>query len=712
MRICSHCSQPNRPASRVCMRCGHLLPGAILQNRYEIVRSVTSGGMSTIYLASARHFGSDVCIVKEMLEHFADPRDRQVAIRMFASEALILRRLNHPYIPRVMDYFEECRRHYVVMDYVEGENLQDVLTREGIQGLPEDQVLVWAEQICEVLEYLHQEQPPVIFRDLKPSNIIVEPRGRIKLIDFGISRFFKPGQTQDTWNMGTAGYAPPEQYGQGQTDARSDIYALGATLHQFLTGRDPSISPFRFPPLRSLNATISAGMETLVTKALSLDPEGRFQSAREMREALQNLRGIFNLTADFVHPYQYMHEAPLCQFMLNLSSKSPVDPNQNQVLAHICLVLDISGSMKQDEKYEPLLRAVHHLVEALPEHHLLTIGLFSKQADLVCSLKPVAECENNIPDLIHAIDDSPAKFFGDKTCLAPALYLVLDRIRLLQRPGLVHRICILTDGQIHDAGQCKPLFDQIRASGIEVFAYGFGADWEIEPLWSMLKDCRGGSFKPVAAASHVTTYDIVNTFKRFAQAGRNIIATNAVLRVAFGRDVIPGDAFRYQPLARYLGSNVYDTNKVFQASIGSLEQGITYSYCFEVRLQPTQEATHEIGTATLEYTYQGKRVVQCQSIMVHRTSDKRYAEQIFVQDTREAFLILEGLRTRDPQKLLQAFRARLDLLLAMGGDARQIEALQSAIQELQSHGNLDGLSQEDQTWIETDSRGATLAMIR
>ena len=523
--------------------------------------------------------------------------------------------------------------------------------------------------------------------------------------------------------MGTAGYAPPEQYGKGQTDARSDVYALGVTLHQMLTGRDPSTSPFVFPPLRSLSPALSAGLEPVVAKALTLDQKGRYQSVRGMREALQSLRGIFNLTADFVHPQLYMQEAPLCQFMLNISSKDAVGPDQSQVMAHICLVLDVSGSMSvetsterdvEQEKYQPLLRAVRHLAETLPEHYMLTISLFSKRADLVCSLKPLAEYQGAASNLVRAIEGSPAKFFGNQTYLAPALSLALDKIQLLQRPGLVHRICILTDGQIHDANQCRPLFNQIRTSDAEVYAYGFGSDWEKEPLWSMLMGCQGGSFKPVATgnAGHITTYDITNTFGRFAQAGRNIVATKAELEIAFTPNVRLGDAFRYQPIARYLGSNVYGANKVFHSNIGSLEQGISYSYCFEVGLQPTHETAHEIGTATLQYTYQGKEVIQHQPIIVHRTPDKRLAEQNVMQDIREAFLILEALRSDDPQTLLPAFKARADYLLSISGDPRQIQALQTAIQELQRYGSLDGLSEEDQLWIQTDSRGGTARMVR
>jgi hypothetical protein len=281
---------------------------------------------------------------------------------------------------------------------------------------------------------------------------------------------------------------------------------------------------------------------------------------------------------------------------------------------------------------------------------------------------------------------------------------------MLQRPGVVHRLCVLTDGQIHDADRCKPLFDDLRNSRVEVYAYGFGSDWEKEPLWSLLQGCQGGSFKPVAAndPSRVTTYDITNTFDRFAQAGRNIIATDAELEVSLNRDTIPGDVFRYQPVTRFLGGNAYDTNRTFRTTIGSLEQGLIYSFCFEARLQPSQQMTHEIGAVSLRYTYQGKQIIHRQPLIARRTPDRRLAEQTIAQDVQEAFLILESLRSTDPAKLLPAFQARLDLLFHMNGDPRQIAALQRAIHELQTRGSIDGLSQEDILWIETDSRGSTV----
>lgn len=198
---------------------------------------------------------------------------------------------HHRYIPRVLDYFQEYGRHYIVMDYIEGTNLHEELVQKGTLGFEQERVLAWADELCEVLEYLHTQQEPIIFRDLKPANIMLLPNDQI------------------------TGYAPPEQFGQGQTEVRSDVYSLAATLHHLLTGRDPSTAPFIFPPVESLNRALSPELGLVLTKALNLDPNNRYQSVREMREALQNVKAAFNVTVDFVHPYLYMQEAPLAQFM-------------------------------------------------------------------------------------------------------------------------------------------------------------------------------------------------------------------------------------------------------------------------------------------------------------------------------------------------------------------------------------------------------------
>jgi serine/threonine protein kinase len=267
---------------------GKLTAGYILQERYVIVHQLGTGGMGTVYLTQDRRLSNRFCAVKEMIpDPTATPTERGQMEQQFQREAAILAELSHTHLPKVFDYFVEGGNYYLVMDYIEGETLETKLQRAS-DTLPEAQVLNWAMQLCDVLDYLHQQHPPVVFRDLKPSNIMIDSSGTIKLVDFGIARLFDPRKQTDTLKMGTLGYAPPEQYqGRGQTGPRSDLYALGATIHHLLTGRDPSQeAPFSFPAPRSLNPSITTKTETVVMKALAYDQVQRFDSAQAMKAAL------------------------------------------------------------------------------------------------------------------------------------------------------------------------------------------------------------------------------------------------------------------------------------------------------------------------------------------------------------------------------------------------------------------------------------------
>jgi len=263
-----------------------LAPGTVLQGRYRIVRTLGVGGMGAVYLAQDMRLANRPVAVKEMIpDPTASPAEQAQAQQRFQQEASMLASLDHPNLPRVSDYFTEGGNHYLVMDYIDGDTLEDIANRTP-GFFPESQVLNWATQLCDVLTYLHSRQPPVIFRDLKPGNIMVDRSGTVKLIDFGIARLFKPGKPTDTVVFGTAGYAPPEQYGRGQTDARSDIYALGATLHHLLTKHDPAQTPFSLPSVRSLNPSVSPHVEAAVMKAVAYDRTHRFQTASEMKQAI------------------------------------------------------------------------------------------------------------------------------------------------------------------------------------------------------------------------------------------------------------------------------------------------------------------------------------------------------------------------------------------------------------------------------------------
>jgi len=257
-----------------------------LAGRYIILKKIGQGGMAAVYQAADSRIPGKWWAVKEMSDAaIADPQAKQQAVQRFQQEAQMLALLNHPNLPNVSDYFSEAGRQYLVMEFIEGETLQALLDRHT-GPLSERQVVDWGVQLCDVLDYLHSQQPPIIFRDLKPANIMLDKGGRVKLIDFGIVRHFNPAKASDTIPFGSPGYAPPEQYGKGQTDASSDIYALGATLHQLLTGHDPAQTPFQFPPISSLNPLVSPDVEQAVMRALEQSPAARWPSAREMRQAL------------------------------------------------------------------------------------------------------------------------------------------------------------------------------------------------------------------------------------------------------------------------------------------------------------------------------------------------------------------------------------------------------------------------------------------
>ena len=262
-----------------------LAVGEVLNIRYRIAALLGQGGMGAVYRAWDLNLKMAVA-VKENYDASAD------AQRQFEREATLLARLSHPNLPRVTDHFAvPGRGQYLVMDYVEGESLESVLDRQAT--LPEEQAVAWTSQVCDALAYLHQQSPPVIHRDIKPANIRITHDGRAILVDFGISKLFEQGgRTTVGARAFTPGYSPPEQYGDGSTDTRSDLYALGATLYHLLTGRPPVESIKRLvgaaelPPPRQLNPAVSPGVERAVLAALALPTEQRFRDAAAFKAAL------------------------------------------------------------------------------------------------------------------------------------------------------------------------------------------------------------------------------------------------------------------------------------------------------------------------------------------------------------------------------------------------------------------------------------------
>jgi serine/threonine-protein kinase len=284
-------------------------PGILLDHRYQIVALLGKGGMGRVFKAFQVHLDAPVALKELTVPDQATPEQNERAMRRFCREARLLTRLRHPNIPRVLDYFTEDSTCYLVMDYVEGQTLAARLGRGDLppaeRMLPLQETLDYASQLCSVLAYLHSQQPAVVFGDLKPSNVILTPDGRAVMVDFGIARHSAsrsdtppwqrglggvgPGDTtSDTQPLGTPGYAAPEQYEQGRcADPRRDIFALGVLLYEMVTGHLPPPFPFGFRPVHALNPALPLALEDVIERALRFDPAERFQTARQMQQALR-----------------------------------------------------------------------------------------------------------------------------------------------------------------------------------------------------------------------------------------------------------------------------------------------------------------------------------------------------------------------------------------------------------------------------------------
>jgi len=268
-----------------------LQPGSVLQNRYRITGGIGVGGMGSVYQARDLRFPNVQrhVAVKEMLNLTTDKSMRELTLRTFERESDMLASLSHPAVPEIYDYFSSKDRAYLVMEYINGRDL-DAIINSMNDFLPVETVLQWALELCDVLGYLHNHQPEaIVFRDVKPSNIMIDQHGRLRLVDFGIAKTFQVGQKGTM--IGTEGYSAPEQY-RGEASPASDVYGVGATLHHILTRRDPRLEPpftFAERPIRDINNRVSGEFDAIVMKALAFDAADRYINAGLMKEALEKL---------------------------------------------------------------------------------------------------------------------------------------------------------------------------------------------------------------------------------------------------------------------------------------------------------------------------------------------------------------------------------------------------------------------------------------
>ncbi len=263
--------------------------GQIIDGKYEIQSEIGRGGMSKVYLAMDKRLNK-LWAIKEIEKNTRDPYNN-VVVQSAIAEANLIKQFDHNYIVRIMDIIQEPKHIYIVEDYIEGITLNELLETEGVQ--PQEKVIKWAMQICKAFEYLHTRKKPIIYRDMKPSNVMLKPDGDIKIIDFGIAREYKDTGAKDTKNLGTREYAAPEQFGgMGQTDARTDIYCLGATMYHLLTGKTQGEPPYKFIPIRSWNPQLHQGLESIIIKCTKDNPDERYQSCAELLYDLEHYEEI------------------------------------------------------------------------------------------------------------------------------------------------------------------------------------------------------------------------------------------------------------------------------------------------------------------------------------------------------------------------------------------------------------------------------------
>lgn len=262
--------------------------GSVIDGKYKILNEIGHGGMSNVYLA-INEKANKPWAVKEVRKSLN--RDFSLLRQSLIMETDLLKKLKHPNLPSIIDVIDSDENFLIVMDYIEGNTLERLLTEKGAQ--PQEKVVDWALQLCDVLHYLHTRTAPIIYRDMKPSNIMLKSDGSVVLIDFGTAREFKEKSMTDTTLLGTNGYAAPEQFGgMGQTDARTDIYCLGTTMYHLVTGHNPSEPPYEIYPITKWNPRLSTGLERIIQRCTQKNPEDRYQTVKELRYDLEHYKDL------------------------------------------------------------------------------------------------------------------------------------------------------------------------------------------------------------------------------------------------------------------------------------------------------------------------------------------------------------------------------------------------------------------------------------
>lgn len=312
--------------------------GSLVDGKYKILNKVGQGGMSVVYLAMNEKANKQWAVKEVRKDGVLDFESVKQGL---VAETDILKKLSHPNLPSIIDVIDNADSFIIIMDYIQGNSLNKALEEFGAQ--PQEMVIVWAKQLCDVLGYLHSRNPAIIYRDMKPANIMLKPDGNVTLIDFGTAREYKEKNLADTTCLGTVGYAAPEQFGgMGQTDARTDIYCLGATLYHLVTGMNPCEPPYEIKPIREINPSLSSGLERIILKCTQRNPEDRYQSCAELMYALDHYEEIDDI-------YRKKQKKHLWTFILSIV--------MTFVFGFISLWGYVSAENKKSENYEVILKS-------------------------------------------------------------------------------------------------------------------------------------------------------------------------------------------------------------------------------------------------------------------------------------------------------------------------------------------------------------------
>ena len=385
--------------------------GTVIDGKYEILKEIGRGGMSVVYLAMDKHLNKQWA-VKEIRKKGGGKND-EIVVNSLLAEANMMKKLDHPSLPRIVDIIDNGITIYVVMDYIEGESLDKILNEYGAQ--PEELVVGWAKQLCDALSYLHSQKPSIIYRDMKPANVMLKPEGNIKIIDFGIAREYKEQNLADTTVLGTKGYAPPEQY-SGQTDPRSDIFALGMTMHHLLTGVDPRNGE-PYAPVRQWNPELSEGIEIIIDRCVEPAAENRYQSCQDLLYDLEHPELI-------TKGFKKMQRRKLISFIAAIGMSALM------AIAGIVLSLTADRINKNDYNYyistsspENYYAAIEIYPERIEAYDLL-IEYYKNHDDATeDDIKKIGNIiETNASDLDTATDPAFAELYYDMGKLYFAYY--------------------------------------------------------------------------------------------------------------------------------------------------------------------------------------------------------------------------------------------------------------------------------------------------